>query len=225
MKSLLLLLLSSAFAVQASQADIDVIENAAMNLNSQELIKLAEQYQGYEQALAHYRLAISENLQGLPEQANHHLDLAISTLETLTEQLPSDDEAWVLLAQVYGLKVAYQPIKGMYYGPKAQFAIDRGLKLNKANPRAYLVQGISAYNTPSMFGGSKSRALQALDRAVELYPQDASTLSWGNAEAYVWRGLAQLSSDNKVAALADFQAALAIAPNYGWAQMLLNNNQ
>ena len=225
MKYLLLILLATTLSVQASQTTTDHIEQAAMNLNSQKLTELANQYDGYEQGLAYYRLAISQNLQGLSTPANSSLDLAITTLEILTEQQPNNDEAWVLLAQAYGLKIAYQPTKATNYALKADQAIRFALSLNNTNPRAYLVKGISAYNTPAMFGGSKARALDTLNRSIELFSQDASTTAWGNAEAYVWRGLTHLTTNNKVQALADFQSALAIAPNYGWAKMLINSNQ
>ena len=225
MKTLISLLLATTLSVQASQSTIDTIEQAAMNLNSQQLTELANQYDGYEQGLAYYRLAISQYSQSLLKEANNSLDLAITVLETLTEEQTTHDEAWILLAQVYGLKTAYQPMKAPTYAIKANQAMKQGFDLNSSNPRAYLVKGISAYNTPAMFGGSKKSALKALDQAVELYAQDTSSFAWGNAEAYVWRGLTHLSTDNKNAALEDFQSAISIAPNYGWAQMLWHKNQ
>ena len=225
MKYLLSLLLATTLSVQANQTTIDSIEQAAMTLNSTELASLANENSGYEQALANYRLSITQNLQGLSAQANTRLDLAIKALETLTKQQPTDDEAWVLLAQVYGLKIAYQPMQAMLFGPKAEQAINQGLALNNENPRAYLVKGISAFNTPSLFGGSKSAALKALNRSIALYSQDASSTTWGNAEAHIWRGLTQIARENKQQALADWHAALAIAPSYSWATMLLEKNQ
>ena len=176
MKLLLPLLLVSSFAAKANQVDIDNIEQAAMQLNSIELVSLTKQTSGYDQALAYYRLAISQNLQSQSKEASQNLDLAIEQLENITKQDENDDEAWALLAQVYGLKIAYQPMKAAYYGPKSGKALAAALAINHENPRVYLVQGISLYNTPAMFGGSKSAALSAFNQSIALYHQDLSLI-------------------------------------------------
>jgi len=225
MKLLLPLLLVSSFAAQANQADIDNIEQAAMQLNSIELVSLTKQTSGYDQALAYYRLAISQNLQSQSKEARQNLDLAIEQLENITKQDENDDEAWALLAQVYGLKIAYQPMKAAYYGPKSGKALAAALAINHENPRVYLVQGISLYNTPAMFGGSKSAALSAFNQSIALYHQDSSDTAWGQAEVHVWRGLTNLALNQTDQALTDWYSALAIEPNYGWAKMLISQNK
>ncbi|MCP4324717.1 MAG: hypothetical protein GY787_23270, partial [Alteromonadales bacterium] len=111
MKILISLLLASSLSVQASQSDINAIEQAAIQLNSSQLITLTEQTSGYDQAFAYYRLAITQSLQAKADQANQNLDLAIIELEALTKQQENNDEAWALLAQIYGLKIGYQPMK------------------------------------------------------------------------------------------------------------------
>jgi hypothetical protein len=225
MKLLISLLLASSLSVQASQADIDNIEQAAMQLNSTELASLTKQTSGFEQALAFYRLAITQNLTAQAEEALQSLDLAMAELESITKLNQNDDEAWALLAQVYGLKIAYQPMKAAYYGPKSGRALASALAINNENPRAYLVKGISSYNTPAMFGGSKPSALEAFNQSITLYSQDNSTKAWGHAEVHIWRGLANLSLNKKEQALADWHAALAIEPNYDWAKMLISRNK
>ncbi len=225
MKLLLPLLLVSSFAAKANQVDIDNIEQAAMQLNSIELVSLTKQTSGYDQALAYYRLAISQNLQSQSKEASQNLDLAIEQLENITKQDENDDEAWALLAQVYGLKIAYQPMKAAYYGPKSGKALAAALAINHENPRVYLVQGISLYNTPAMFGGSKSAALSAFNQSIALYHQDSSDTAWGQAEVHVWRGLTNLALNQTDQALTDWYSALAIEPNYGWAKMLISQNK
>ena len=84
---------------------------------------------------------------------------------------------------------------------------------------------MSEYNTPAIFGGSKSAALESLDIALSLFSSDNSENQWGHAEAYVWRGLANQSMNNNEAAIQDWQQALNIAPDYGCANMLINKNK
>ncbi len=226
MKKLIALTLFICSATYADQASIESIEQAFMQMNNKQLIQLSEQNSGYDKALAHYRLAISQNLQAKPESANASLEQAISLLETITQQSPTDDEAWTLLAQVYGLKIAYQPMKGAYYGPKSGHALSKALAINNSNPRVHLVIGISKYNTPAMYGGSKKAALNALNKSVSLFNErQAEEVSWGKAEAYIWRGLTQLELGQRDQALSDWQTALTIEPSYGWAQMLISQNQ
>ncbi len=224
MKILISLLLASSLSVQASQSDINAIEQAAIQLNSSQLITLTEQTSGYEQALAYYRLAITQSLQAKAVQANQSLDLAIIELEALTKQQENNDEAWALLAQIYGLKIGYQPMKAAIYGPKSGIALGQALTLNQENPRVFLVKGISSYNTPAMYGGSKTAALKALNQAISLFEHDTSPTQWGKAETYIWRGLVNIALNNKEQALNDWHLALAIEPNYGWAKMLINQN-
>ena len=227
MKTLVTLLLAISLNTQASQADINAIEQAAMSLDTQQLTILVEQNSGYEKAFALYNLSIAKNLHAEQEQAITSLDSAISALENLTEQTPNDDEAWILLAQTYGLKTAFQPMKGAEYGPKSGKALATAFSLNQNNPRAYLVKGISKYNTPAMYGGSKTAALTALDQAIALYSQEGNSSDkvWGEADAHVWKGLANISLENKAQALTDWHNALAITPNFGWAKMLIQQNQ
>ncbi len=226
MKKLIALTLFICSTTYADQASIESIEQAFMQMNNKQLIQLLETNSGYDKALAHYRLAISQNLQAESESANASLEQAMTLLETLTLQSPNNDEVWALLAQVYGLKIAYQPMKGAYYGPKSGQALSKAMALNNSNPRVHLVLGISKYNTPAMFGGSKTAALTALNKSISLFGESqASEMSWGHAEAYVWRGLTQLELGQKEQALNDWQTALTIEPSYGWAQMLSQQNQ
>jgi tetratricopeptide (TPR) repeat protein len=217
------LILSSQ--VQADQQTINAIENASMTLNLSQLVSIKESSQGYNQALANYRLGLNYSL--VQQQ-----DKAITALTTATEQLTElvkidsqDSESLALLAQVYGLRIAFQPMKGVEFGPKSAIALTQAKTLSPNNPRVLLVEGVSKYNTPAMFGGSKHAALKVLTNAIEQYAHDQhSEFHWGHAEAYTWRGLTQLELGNKEAALADWAKAVEISPNYGWAKNLLQKN-
>lgn len=224
-KSILLALLisNSSFADQAS---VDAIEQASMQLNQTQLVSLAEQTLGYDQALANYRLAIAQNLNADTDSAAKSLDNAMEQLEAITEQTPDDAEAWALLAQVYGYKISFSPMKAVYYGPKSGEALSKAYSLAPNNPRVHLVKAVSEYNSPAMFGGSKKAAVESLDKAIELFVNDSALdRRWGHAEAYVWRGLAKLSLEDSDSAIADFEQAIELEPDYGWPQFLLSQNK
>ena len=210
---------------QADQQTITAIENASMELNLTKLINLQESSNGYDQALANYRLGLNYSFVQQQDNAMEALNRATEQLTELVKVNNQDNESWALLAQVYGLRIAYQPMNGIALGPKAANALTTAQTISPINPRVLLFKGVSKYNTPAMFGGSKHQALIELSNAIEQYSNDQnSEYHWGFAEAYTWRGLTQLELGNKEAALADWAKAVEISPNYGWAINLLQKN-
>lgn len=226
MKSLLaigLLISSSTFA---NQAEIDTIELASMQLNNPALNQAIASNNGYVQALAYYRLSISQNIQSNKPAAIKSLNAAINELEATVKTNPEDDESWALLSQCYGLKIAFDPQNSATFGHKAGKALKVAEGLDTTNPRVMLFKGIMSFNTPAMYGGSKTAAIKSLNKAIELFANDKNSGTyWGEAEAYVWRGLSYQATQQNEKALNDFKQALNISPDFGWAKMLLSNNQ
>lgn len=219
-----LILSTAIFAGSAfsGQSEIDQIEVATSSLNIEELKKLSSQYSGYDAALANYRLSMSANLREQSDLAEEALDASIEILEQLDQEQPQSAEVKALLAQTYGFKIALNPIKGIIYGSKSQSTLDAAEKLAPANPRVLLIKGIGAVNTPPMFGGSTELALAAFNQAIDAYKEDTySNFYWGHSEAYTWRGLLHSQQGEQEKAIADWQQALNINPNYGWAHSLL----
>jgi tetratricopeptide (TPR) repeat protein len=66
-------------------------------------------------------------------------------------------------------------------------------------------------------------AINHLEAAVKLNNKSADFLqpAWGHEEAYAWIGVAYLDKNDKAAARAAFERALAIAPAYGWVKYQL----
>lgn len=224
-KLILSLALVFSFSSHADPVTIMTIENASMELNLNQLLEVQAQSSGYDQALADYRLGLNYSFTGKHLLALQSLKLASDQLKNLVETDPQDVESWALLAQVYGLNIAFEPTKGAELGPKSEQALNKAKAMDPNNPRVLLISGIGKYNTPAMYGGSKQLALLQLNQAIEQYKNDVnSEYPWGFAEAYTWRGLTHLELGNKAAALADWQKAIEISPNYGWAKNLLQKN-
>ncbi|NVK24273.1 MAG: tetratricopeptide repeat protein [Gammaproteobacteria bacterium] len=209
----------------AGQENIDQIEQAAGSLNINQLMEIKDSLQGYDRALAHYRLALSANLTEQTKLAKQSINLAIELLEELNEQDQNNTELLALLAQSYGYKIALEPIKGVYYGPKSAATLAKAEELDPNNPRVLLVKGIAALNTPAMFGGNMETAYESFNKAIDAYPQDThSDFHWGHAEAYTWRGLIHMKNGHSELAKSDWQTALTLNPDYGWAKSMLNIN-
>jgi len=223
--SLLLASLHSYQAAFADQIQIDNIESASRNLDIETLQELSQTTQGYDEALANYRLAISLQLSDKPDAAIEAIKASQRELEKLSRSQPENAEVWALLAQTYGYHIPLQPMRAAFYGPKAHLSLERAVALAPENLRVNLVKGISELNTPTMFGGSDTTALKSLSKAIEVFESsDPAEYNWGHAEAYVWRGLAQIELGNTEEALADWQAAVDIEPDYYWAKNLLKKN-
>ncbi|MCU4675141.1 hypothetical protein N7931_05790 [Catenovulum sp. 2E275] len=208
--------------VVAGQAEVQKIEDATATVNVGQLQKMVNTLTGYDLALAQYRLALSANVTGQTELANNTIEQAINTLEALDKKSPDNVEIKALLAQVYGYKISIEPQKAAYYGPKAGEKLAQAQALAPDNPRVLLVQGISKYTTPVMFGGDINAALSLFERAAQAYASEQNlTYQWGYAEAYTWQGLVNQQLGNTEQAKQNWQQALAVDADYGWAKSLL----
>lgn len=61
--------------------------------------------------------------------------------------------------------------------------------------------------------------------AIENFAQPCDDICWGEAEAYTWRGLAKQELSDNQGAVEDWQHALKVQADYGWAKFLLQQNQ
>ncbi|MCU8104945.1 tetratricopeptide repeat protein [Shewanella oncorhynchi] len=229
MKTLLLassfLLISThSFAATSSNTNITNVDAASNAMNLTQLQQLSGSTQDYDKAYANYRLAISANVMGQKTLASSALTTAQTTLEAL-ETSQANAESLALLSSVYGMQIALDNSKGATLGMKSAKAIASAEQLEPQNPRVALVKAIAAYNTPAMFGGSMQNAKTLATTAIERFAQPCDNICWGEAEAYTWRGLAKQELGDSQGAIEDWQQAIKVQADYGWAKFLLQQNQ
>lgn len=176
----------------------------------------------YYTALASYRLI---DLVDDEDRSDVYMDDAQTHLEAALDHRSGWAEANALLALVYGRKAAGGMISGMRYGPKANGAMGRAREAAPNNPRVLLAQGISLYNTPSMWGGDTDEAIARLQEAINRFantsPTDPLQPNWGHADAYAWLGIAHANDNRPREARTAFENALDIRPGYGWVEHVL----
>lgn len=206
-----------------AHAEIANIDAAANSMDINKLKQLVVTEHDYSQAYANYRLAISANVLGQPQVAKTALAQAQATLELLNSS-QANGENYTLLASIYGMKIALEPMSAQSFGIEYAKALANAEQLDPQNPRLKLVQAMGAYNTPAAYGGSPQQALELANQAITLFQAPCDTICWGEAEAYTWRGLAQQALGNDTAAIADWQQALAVQSDYSWAQFLIRKN-
>jgi hypothetical protein len=73
-------------------------------------------------------------------------------------------------------------------------------KLEPDNPRLFLMDGISTYYMPEMFGGGAKKAVPILEKSVELFgkriEKEAYYPDWGKDMAYGFLILAYIKRDD-----------------------------
>ncbi len=226
----------TASAWAASRADIEAavrtVDGLANQLDVEGLQKVHEQLKGfnsepnenslYALAYCRYRLA-SMQMDSPGDGAKEVLKSAQKDLEALLEIVPKKSsktaEAMSLLSGVMGMRIGLDEALGMRLGAQSGRHLAKAEALAPENPRVFLQDGISKYNTPKMWGGSLPKAEVALRKAVAIFagqPSDAPWPNWGYMDALAWLGQALADQGKIDEARAVYQQALAIDPEVGW---------
>ncbi|MCE9776338.1 MULTISPECIES: tetratricopeptide repeat protein [Shewanella] len=216
----LTLLLGLSLALSTQAATIDEIDAAANQIDIDTLSLYADNSQGYQQAYANYRLAVSANILGQLQTRDQALATAAESLAQ--PNFNKDGEALALLSAVYGMQITANPSQSATLGKAAGKSLQNARQLAPNSPRVALIGAISSFYTPVEYGGSSDRALQEIERALKLYANPCSDICWGQAEAYTWRGVIQQQLGQSKAASQSWQQALALDPDYAWAGFLLS---
>ena len=177
----------------------------------------------YAAAYAGWRLATQP---AVPKAEQHDLlEDAVKQLQLVLKAGPQNAEAHALLGSVYGLQIAESPItKGMTLGPRATAALDRAAQIDATSPRVLLLQGVSAFNTPAIFGGGTDKAERLLRRSLERFGVESAGKewpNWGRFDAHAWLGQALLEKGDRAGARAAYDKAREIAPDSGWLRYVL----
>ncbi len=116
-------------------------------------------------ALLQYWTSGEAGCEGCLDRADSYLGVA--------EAADNNSEVMTLRATYYQALLRESPIKSPYYGPKATNLLEAAVKAEPSNPRASATLGSNLYYTPSMFGGGPDAARPHLERAIELFTEEA----------------------------------------------------
>lgn len=173
----------------------------------------------YHVAYAEYRL-MTYLLNREKDRFDPVADKGVERLERILRRKPDWSEAQALLSAIHGLQIAKSWTRALSLGPKANSLAQQATGNDPGNPRAWLMHAAQKLNTPRMFGGSIDEALDAYEKAVDLFEnktdKDPLEPTWGYADALVWLGITYERLDRDDEALAVFNKALEIEPEFGW---------
>ena len=149
-------------------------------------------------------------------------DALEENLEKLLKQDKKNALAQSRLAQLYSSTIAFSPYKAMYLGPKSEGLVDKALKYDPTCPNAWVQRGGAQLFTPAMFGGDKEEAVRSFQKAVQYFEEQGDTnRSWQYLNALAWLGQAHQQAGQTSDAVAVFQKALEVEPEFGWVKYQL----
>ena len=182
-----------------------------------------EEFALYYLALCEYRLATL--FAATPDEQTQCINRTIEHLKGAIELEDNFSDAHAFLASAYGQKLGLKPHLGMALGPETKRVLEKSKRLDGNNPRVVLIDGMSDYYTPSMFGGDKQRAISKMEHALELFAKeeirDALQPSWGYDEACAQLGIMRQEAGDIEGAREAFVKALDVNPNNGWVKSQL----
>ena len=134
-------------------------------------------YVALNEVLLSFMLKDSDQRDALLEDAQVYLDKA-------KELSKKNSEIITLQGFIYQATISVNPmLRGFLYGTKSEKALEKALKLDKNNPRAYYLMAMNLMHTPSFFGGSKTKALEnfkiAREKFSTLEKKEAFSPNWG----------------------------------------------
>jgi tetratricopeptide (TPR) repeat protein len=122
------------------------------------------------------------------EQKDGFVDKA-EELNELAERIsPDNSEIYVMKGFILQARMSIDPmIRGLKLNKECLAMFEKAKHLDPENPRSYLWYGVNLYNTPTVMGGGKAKALPLIEMALEKFEiyhlQSELHPSWGKKYA------------------------------------------
>ena len=129
---------------------------------------------------------------GLSQKENNkkdeYFDHAQQIIDKADALNPDNSEIAVMQSFVTSMKISVDPMtRGQKLGMQSSMLLAKAIKLDKENPRAYLLKGTGLMYTPAQYGGGKDKAIPVLEEAVAKFkafkPASEVMPHWGEARA------------------------------------------
>ena len=184
-----------------------------------------ELWQNYVKALIHYRLITKNLAQGNKKLVDDYLDEALLLLGKYKNS-ENKAEIEALRASLLGIKISVKPFpRGIILEEKLENAQEFSLENAKENMRVQLFLGISLFNKPRLFGGSKKKAAIAFEKALFLL-QNNTTPYWGEIDVKYWYSISLIEQEKYDEALIYIKELLVEFPqNKSFIKLLENINK
>lgn len=173
---------------------------------------LAHYYIGYND----FRLAMFYRAQGKKDLQLKHLEEGIEHFNASLSLSRDFTESQALLALLLGQKALLNPAQMAELGMQAQGAIEEARLFGQENPRVALISSIMYSFTPEQFGGSKTKAMEEIQRSLSLFEaeeqHDDRFPDWGHGDALVFAARLQMEAKAFDLAEQSLKKALQLNP-------------
>ncbi len=149
---------------------------------------------------------------------DEYYDATVDNLKSLIDSNKSWGEPNALLSAVYGLKMGYSPMQGMFLGSKSNSLTERAKKLSPQSPLVWKVYANAKFFTPEMWGGDLAEAIEGYEACIRFYESDPQHLkyNWLYLDALAFQGQAYVKNGDTGKAIAAYEKALKAEPTFSW---------
>lgn len=150
-------------------------------------------------------------------RARFYLKLAERNLEAYSRHATAS-EIHAYESAFYGYKIGMNRLMAPVYGPRSIKKALLAIEEDEGNPMGYIQYGNSQFYMPSVFGGSKSEAIEYYQKAQELMERNQAMLheNWNYLNLLTVIAQAFESTGNPDEALKYYEKILQIEPQFLW---------
>ncbi|TAJ09176.1 hypothetical protein DMA11_20595 [Marinilabiliaceae bacterium JC017] len=160
------------------------------------------------------------------QEAEHYLEMAENNMAQLARANVYHSLLNAYKAAFYGFRIGLNKLKVPFLGPKSVDAVKLALEQDHDNWFAHIQYGNIQFYTPSIFGGSKTKALEHYLIAKEIMEKDLQLIAnnWNYLNLLVTIGQAYDKTGQKELAKAIYDEILTIEPDFLWVKNKLIPN-
>ncbi len=107
-------------------------------------------------------------------------------------------------------------MKAPFLGPESIRNINHALEIGPDRPQGWIENGNALYYMPKIFGGSKEKALESYNKAIQLMEKDAEMIkhSWLYINVLMILGQSYEKTENYQMAKITYEKVLRIEPDF-----------
>jgi tetratricopeptide (TPR) repeat protein len=152
------------------------------------------------------------------DEAEKYIEIGERNIQILEKANYKPSSVNSYKAAFYGFKTGIYKIKAPFIGPKGIECAKTAIRLDSNNPYGYIQMGNADYYMPSIFGGSKSKAIELYEKALKLMEQDKEQIKgdWNYLNLLTMIALAYQELKYFRTSKVYFDKIVQIEPNYKW---------
>ncbi len=183
------------------------LRNRKASLSDPQLSELINYYYGYT------GWAIGE---GHDKKANQYILEAEDIINQLSVKYPGRPDLSAYKGAFIAYRIGIKPIRALFLGPESMKNINHAVETGPYSPNAWIEKGNALFYMPTVFGGSKKKALEAFNRAIQLMEKDPEFIyhNWMYLNVLMILGQGYEKIDNFQMAKITYEKVLQIEPNF-----------